>query len=133
MKIKDFVNNEEMLINKRVVSMKEERNLGTVVSINMSDRYPSCIINWDNGGISCYFIECLNNEVIDWNEEFRVYGLIMKIYTVLSNHYDYYSFTDWIMTTTSLEEVNSYLDDIKLRDHQISINVPIGRELQCSL
>ena len=48
----------------------------------------------------------------------------MKIYTVLSNSYDYYQFTDWVMTTISIEEVNSYLDDIKKRDDEIRISVP---------
>lgn len=48
----------------------------------------------------------------------------MKIYTVLSNHYDYYQFTDWIMTTASIDEVNSYLDDIKKRDDEIRVKIP---------
>lgn len=48
----------------------------------------------------------------------------MKIYTVLSNHYDYYGFTDWIMTTTCISEVNNFLDSIKKREDEISSNIP---------
>lgn len=64
LKIKDFVGNEEALLNKRVVSMKEEKNLGTITAVDMADRYPSCTINWDNGNVSNFFIENLNNQVL---------------------------------------------------------------------
>lgn len=65
LKIKDFVGNEESLMNKRVESMSNEKGLGTIVAVDMGDRYPSCTINWDNGKVSNYFIENLNNPVIE--------------------------------------------------------------------
>ena len=48
----------------------------------------------------------------------------MKIYTVLHNSYDYHHFQYWSMTTTSLEEVNQYVEYVIKSDTEIKSRIP---------
>lgn len=48
----------------------------------------------------------------------------MRVYTVLHNSYDDHHFQYWSMTTTSLEDVNQYVEDIIKSDTEIKSRIP---------
>lgn len=62
--IKDYDGNELSLVGKRVWNIKKTYQ-GVVVSVDMEDRYPTALIEWDHGAPnSCYFICNLKNELV---------------------------------------------------------------------